>query len=400
MRNWSGSVEFTPSRCETPYDVGELVRIIERARETGGTVRPRGSGHSSVPLIATHDVSVSLQNMSGLIDHDPRSGNATLGPGTSLHAAGDELAAVDLAMENLGDVDYQALAGAIATGTHGTGLCYGNLSSTLVGGTMVTGAGEIVRFGIDDPDDDGELRRAVGVSLGAIGVLTSMTIRTTAEYELRRVDWFTDAAWAIDHFLELSLANRNADIYWYPRSDEVKVRTLNLLDHEPSVMPEHARIAADETGPSHGIIPQSRHQKFEEMEYIFPLEVGMDVFRAVRERIRKRHRRDIAWRVLVRTIARDDMMISNCNGHDNMSIALLNNNTLPFQPYFDDMEPLLLDYGGRPHWGKKHSRKASRLREMYPEWDRFQELRRAHDPDGVLLNPYLRELFEADEEGA
>ncbi|MGC0141680.1 D-arabinono-1,4-lactone oxidase [Pseudactinotalea sp. Z1732] len=427
-RTWSGSVRFTPGRHLEPADEGELARIIGRAREHGHTVRPRGSGHSSTPLIASEDVLVSLDGLSGLIDHDTEAGLARLGAGTTLDQAGAELAQVGLAMENFGDVSYQTLAGAIGTGTHGTGLQFGNLSTLLAGGRMVTGTGEVLDFGFDDDaspatapppgsrpvgGDDGIARagagagrtedallRAIGVSLGTIGVMTAVTIRATPEYDLRRLEWSAGAEWAIDHFLELSLTNRNADIYWYPRRDEVKVRTLNLPEHTASVMPADAHVVTEQTGPSHEIIPTVPPLRFDEMEYLFPLEVGMDVFQAVRERIKSRHRHHVAWRVLVRTIAADDLMLSNATGHDSMSIALLHNADLPEDPYFADMEPLLLDYGGRPHWGKKHSRTATHLAPMYPQWQHFQQIRRRHDPDGVLMNDYLRSLLEQDQDGA
>lgn len=426
-RTWSGSVRFHPSRHLEPANEEELARIITSARHDGHTVRPRGSGHSSMPLIATEDVLVSLEAMSGLIDHDARAGLASLGPGTTLEQAGEQLAEVGLAMENFGDVSYQTIAGAIGTGTHGTGLQFGNLSTLLAGGRMVTGTGEVMNFGADDDaspagadppggrpvgGDDGmaragggvggtedELLRAMGVSLGTIGLMSQVTLRVTEEYDLRRLEWGAGAEWAIDHFLELSLTNRNADIYWYPRRDEVKVRALNLPEHTPSLLPAGAPILANETGPSHQIIPTVPPLRFDEMEYLFPLEVGMDVFRAVRQRIKDRHRQHVAWRVLVRTIAADDLMLSNSTGHDAMSIALLHNAELPEDPYFADMEPLLLDYGGRPHWGKKHSRKAAQLAPMYPQWQHFQDIRRHHDPHGVFLNDYLRGLLENDGQG-
>ena len=424
-RTWSGSVAFTPGAHAEPADEQELTDLITSTAERGGTVRPRGSGHSSMPLIATQDALVSLDAMSGLIDHDAEAGLARLGPGTTLEQAGEELAQAGLAMENFGDVSYQSIAGAIGTGTHGTGLQFGNLSTLLAGGRMITGTGQVMKFGVDDDaspagaeppagrtigGDDGmaragggvsgtddEVLRAMGVSLGTIGVMSQVTLRVVEEYDLRRLEWGTGAEWAIDHFLELSLTNRNADIYWYPRSDEVKVRALNLPEHTPSLLPAGAPILAEQTGPSHEIIPTVPPLRFDEMEYLFPLEVGMDVFRAVRERIKDRHRQHVAWRVLVRTIAADDLMLSNATGHDAMSIALLHNADLPEDRYFADMEPLLLDYGGRPHWGKKHSRTAAQLAPMYPQWQHFQDIRRRHDPHEVFLNDYLRELLIDDD---
>jgi FAD/FMN-containing dehydrogenase len=348
-----------------------------------------------VPLVATEDMLLSLEGMTGMIRHDTAARRATVRPGTALADAGREFAEVGLAMENLGDVDYQAIAGAIGTGTHGTGLELPNLSATLVGGRLVTGTGETVPFGEDaGPGHDRDLLRAVQVSLGSLGVLTELTLRLIPEYDLHRVNWCTHIDWVLDHFHRLIREHRHVDFYWYPRSDLAQVRTLNQAGEEPALVPPDARLKTEEAGPSHEIIPNSRDLRFEEMEYMLPLDAGLDCFRAVRARVKERHRQNVGWRVLVRTVAADEAMLSNCQGRPTLTIALLQNNRLPYEKYFADMEPLLRDFGGRPHWGKKHTLTATELRPLYPEWDAFQALRRRLDPHGVFANDYLRTLLE------
>ncbi|WP_344260677.1 D-arabinono-1,4-lactone oxidase [Streptomyces sodiiphilus] len=393
--NWSGSLRFTPGERSAPRTEEEVAAEVRRAAERGLTVRPVGSGHSSVPLMATDDVLMSLDALTGLVRHDTAARRGAVLPGTGLADAGRLFAEAGLGMENLGDVDYQAIAGAIGTGTHGTGLALGNLSSTLVGGRLVTGTGEIFPFGEDAGEDAGEdLVRAAQVSLGSLGVLTSLTLRLVPAYGLHRLNWCTHIDWVLDHFGELARANRHFDFYWYPRSDDAQVRTLNEPGREPALVPPGARLHADETGPGHEIIPNSRDLRFDEMEYMLPLEDGLDCFREVRKRIKERHRQNVGWRVLVRTVAADEAMLSNCTGRPTMTIALLQNNELPHEEYFADLEPLFLEWGGRPHWGKKHTLTAAGLRPLYPEWDAFQDIRRRLDPQGVFLNDYLRRLLE------
>lgn len=403
FENWSGSIRFEPSRIENLSSEEAIVKCVTSARERGDTVRPVGSGHSSMPIFATDDVLAKVDDMAGVVDHDEDAGTATILPGTTLEDAGAALAKRGLAMENLGDVNYQTIAGAIGTGTHGTGITMGNLSSTLVGGRLVTGTGEVVPFGVDAGEEaDDRLLRAAQVSLGSLGIMSSLTLRVIEEYDLHRRNWMTHVEWAKEHFDELVAEHRHFDFYWYPRSDEAQVRTMNEPGHEVKLVPPSVRRGADpdlkteETGPSHEIITNDRDLRFDEMEYMFPLEGCMEIFEQVRQRVKERHRADVGWRVLVRTIAQDDAMISNCNAGPTMSIALLQNNELPHDDYFSDMEPLLLDLGGKPHWGKKHSLKADRLAALYPEWEEFQRVRRELDPDGVLLNDYLRELFEGE----
>ncbi len=382
--NWSGSVEFTPADRKRPKSARAVARLVRRVREAGGVIRPVGSGHSSQPLFSTEDTLVSLERLSGVTGV---SGNrAEVLPGTGLRDLGEQLAGHGLAMENLGDVDYQSIAGAIGTATHGSGITLGNLSSTLVGGTLVNGLGEEVDLGQDE-----DLLRAARVSLGSLGIMTSLVLRVEEAHELHRQNWLTHIDWVLDNYAELVAGNRSMDFYWYPRSDLAQVRMLNKPGEEPELKPE-GRLKKDVTGPSYEIIPNDRHLHFEEMEYMLPFDAGLEVFRRVRERVKKHHRATVGWRVLVRTIAPDDAMLSNTRNRETMTIALLQNNTLPYREYFEDMEPLFREAGGLPHWGKKHSLRGAELAELYPEWEDFRRLRREMDPDGVFLNDYLREL--------
>lgn len=258
---------------------------------------------------------------------------------------------------------------------------------------MINGRGEEVAFGTDaGHDKDHDLLRAAQVSLGSLGVMTSLTLQVEESYDLHRQNWITHIDWVLDNFEEMMHQNRILDFYWYPRNDLAKVRMLNKPGQEPDLIPP-GTLRTDETGPSYRIIPNDRHLHFEEMEYMLPLDPGLEVFRQVRQRIKERHRATVGWRVLVRTIAPDQAMLSNAQGQPTMTIALLQNNTLPHEDCFNDMEPLFREDGGPPHWGKKHSLTGPQLAELYPEWQDFHRIRRNMDPHGVFMNDYLRELF-------
>lgn len=384
--NWSGSVHFRTSAVHHPRSEDDVVALVREASRRGGHVRPVGSGHSSTPLVATDDTLVSLDRMTGVVHADTEERRATLLPGTGLADAGAALEKFGLAMENLGDVDYQTIAGAVGTATHGTGRDLGNLSSTLVGGRLVTGTGEILSFGEGD-----DLLRAAKVALGALGVFTALQLRLDRSFTLHRQNWITHIEWVLENFDELSRSCRHVDFYWYPRSDLAQVRILTPPGGEPSFLPP-GRLKTEETGPSYEIIPNFRDLKFEEMEYMVPVDAGLDVFQEIRERVKKRHRDKVGWRILVRTIAPDDAMLSNVP-QPTMTIALLQNATLEYEHYFRDLEPIFLMAGGRPHWGKKHYRSAADLERMYPEWNRFLEIRQSCDPSGVFLNDYLTSIF-------
>ncbi|WP_434740466.1 D-arabinono-1,4-lactone oxidase [Micromonospora sp. SH-82] len=395
--NWSRSLSFTPAEYVEAADEDEVRALVSRARESGRTIRPVGSGHSSSPLVRTDGILLNLDRMAGVISDD--GDLATAWAGTKLKALGEGLYDAGLAMDNLGDVDYQSIAGATATGTHGTGVRFGNLATQLVGLRLVTGTGQTLDIG---RDVNADLLPAARLSLGALGVITQVTLDVQPRYELRRRAWCAPLAWTLDHLAELQHTNRNMDFYWYPRSDQTQVRTMNRADEEGAdrqgwyVTQSQAdgRLRDVEVGPTHHTIPRSRDLRFEEIEYMLPVEAFAACFAEVRRRIMQRHRRVVGWRVLVRTIAADDIWLSNAYGRATMTIACLQNVDLPYEDYFRDMEAVFRQYGGRPHWGKKHWLTARELRPLYPRWDDFQRLRRRLDPDGVFLSADLATLLE------
>lgn len=391
--NWSGSLRFTPGVVEEPESEEELCELIRRAAEEGRTVRPVGEGHSSTPIVATGDILVSLRRITGLVSHDEEAREATLRAGTGLQDVGPALHEVGLALENYGDVDFQALAGVVGTGTHGTGKDLGNFSSMVAGFRMVTASGDVVEVGEDDPG----VLNAARVSLGALGIFTELRLRLVPAFRLRRREWCVHVEDCLANLDRLIEENRNFDFYWHPRRDEAQIRVMNPPGEEPEELFRELQPAdglrKDEEGWSFEVIPEQRDLKFDEMEYMIPAGAFRDCFQEVRERIKERHRQYVGWRVLCRTVAADDGFLSPFYGRDTMTIALLQNNTLPHEEYFADMEPILRSYEGRPHWGKKHTLKADDLRPLYPMWDRFQEVRERLDPEGLFLNDYLREIL-------
>ncbi|MEV5632367.1 D-arabinono-1,4-lactone oxidase [Micromonospora tulbaghiae] len=392
--NWSGSLCFTPAEWAEPADEAEVRALVRRARESGVTVRPVGSGHSSSPLVRTDGILLSLDRMAGVISDDGRL--ATAWAGTKLRALGEGLYDAGLAMDNLGDVDYQSIAGATATGTHGTGLGFGNLSTQVTGVRLVTGTGDVLDV---DARRNPELLPAVRLSLGALGVVTRITLDVQPSYQLHRRSWCAHLDWTLDHLAELQHTNRNMDFYWYPRSDQTQIRVINRTGTDAAPDRAQSRLPDGEprqsqVGPTHRTIPRHRELRFEEIEYMLPSEAFPACFAEVRRRVRDRHRRVAAWRVLVRTIAADDIWLSNAYGRPTTTIACLQNTSLPYEEYFRDVEAVFRHYGGRPHWGKKHWLGARELRPLYPRWDDFQAVRRRLDPDGVFLTPDLARLLE------
>lgn len=387
--NWSGSLRFVPGQVFYPESEDEVAALVKKAGRQGKKIRVVGAGHSSTPLVKTDDYLLSLKHFNGVEAPDRDQKQATVLGGTVIKEAGKDLWRYGLSMHNTGDVDVQTVAGAIGTGTHGTGKNLKNLSSMLAGVRMITGTGEIVDL---DKEKDKNLFRALKVSLGTCGIFLKMKLQLVPAFQLHRKEWCTTLKNCLENLEDLQNNNRRFDFYWYPRSDMAKIRVMN----EPEVsMPEvsYGNLEVEKEGKGHLILPKSRHLTFDEMEYALPAENGPECFREVAERIRKKHRKLVAWRILYRTVKADQNLMSPMYGRETVTISLHQNAGMPFRDYFEDIEPIFRKHGGRPHWGKKHTLKAEELKPLYPKWEEFHEYRRKFDPNQVFLTPYLSELL-------
>ncbi|MDG5816288.1 D-arabinono-1,4-lactone oxidase [Chitinispirillales bacterium ANBcel5] len=389
-KNWSGTIHFTPGSYVAPKEEEQVAEIVASAARRGLGVRPLGRGHSSSPLVQTDGVLLSLKNFSGISSFDLDNSEVWLGAGTVLSKAGRDLLEIGFSMENYGDVAYQSAAGAFGTGTHGSGVHLKNLSYHLTGVRFIDSRGEIIQV---EEQSNPEFFKAARVSLGTLGIFTSVRLKVIPAFRAVRRYWCTHVDDCLEHIEELQNNNRSFDFYWYPRSDLVQIRTLNLVNEDKNEATGSSQLRKEKYGYATDIIPHERTLKYHEMEFAYPLKMGPLVFRRIRNRVKKIHRKDVCWRVLYRTVAGDDTFLSNCYGQDTVAITIHQNVTLPYEQYFADMEPLFVSLGGRPHWAKKHSLQSESLKERYPMWDDFLAVRKKWDPEGVFLNSYLRQLF-------
>ncbi len=388
-RNWSGSIASHPRRIACPRDAEEVAALLRETAARGGVVRAVGAGHSSSEIVGCDDTLVSLRHFTGIAEADPNAGEAVVGAGSTLAELGAQLYERDLALPNYGDVATQTIGGAVGTGTHGSGRLQPNLSGMLVGVTLVDGNGELRTITRERVDE----LLAARVALGTLGVFLWMRLALVPSFDVSRREYAIATDAALAQLPDLVEGNRSFDFYWYPRRDDAKLRLVNPVGG--GTTPRDARLVTRTDGYGHVVIPTHTNipHRFEESEYALPAEAGVACFQAVRARVKARWRHIAGWRVLYRTIRADDAFLSPAHGRDTVTISLHQNRTLPWREYFDDLEPVFLAHGGRPHWAKKHNQRAATLAPRYPRWDDFARVRAAFDPRGVLLTPYLRELL-------
>ncbi|TIC81612.1 D-arabinono-1,4-lactone oxidase [Nocardioides sp. GY 10127] len=426
-QNWARVEGASPTSVARPRSPEEVVDLVVAARERGATLKPVGAGHSFTAIAATDGIQVDVGALSGVLEVDAERGRVRLGAGTHLHELPALLAPHGLALENMGDIDRQTIAGATSTGTHGTGARFGGLATQLVGVTLVTGAGELLTV---SEEENAELLPAVRLGLGALGVLVDVTVQCVPAFLLRA----HESSAGLDEVLDDAgwfTAPDHAECYWWPGTDRVqtKINTRLPLDtpYTPPgalgrwvdqrvvqngalvVMSEVARLAPATTLPlnrlatkvlgektytdrSYAVFTSPRDVRFRECEYAVPREALPEVVRALRDLVEREGWR-ISFPVELRVAAADDVWLSTAYQRDSAYVAVHRYWKEDHLPYFRAVDALMREFEGRPHWGKIHFQDAESLARVHPRLGDFQALRDRLDPDRVLANDYLRRVL-------
>ncbi len=416
--NWSGIEKATPKQIVSPTTVQELSDLIKGATTR---VRPVGSSHSFTGLVPTEGIMVDCNAFKGLLNYNETTGEATFGAGTHIFHATAVLDEIGRAFANLPDIDQQTLAGAFSTATHGTGSNLTALHDFITGFQIVTANGDILDV---TKENNPDLFASGKVSLGALGIITQYTLKTVPEFNLHR----RLTVERIDSFLEkvdeLSVKHRNFEFFYVPSTGSAAWLSHDLYDGTISEHPENeddddaleslkmlrdtmgwwpwlrrkTAQAAFPTGlmeevrdESWQLLATTRTLKFNEMEYHLPREKSVDVLKKIIKLLDQR--KEAFYPVEYRVIASDDAWLSPFNGGSRASIAVHTAADEDYEYLFSEIEPIFKAAGGRPHWGKLHSLGKPELNNLYPEFDRFNELRRSLDPTGKFLNPHLAKLF-------
>jgi FAD-linked oxidoreductase len=420
-RNWAGDQVCAPLELVRPGSRDELAEAIAAAASAGRTVSVAGSGHSFTEAAMTDGTMLDLGAFSGVIDADRASGLVKVGGGTVLAVLNEELARLGLAMENLGDIDRQTIAGSISTGTHGTGAKLRNISSQVEGVELVLGDGTVREL---DRDRDPELLRAARVSVGALGAISAVTLRCVPAFTLHRVDTPRPREEVLDSFQERAEANDHFELFTFPYADSALVLERNRTEGParprgraaaflndvvlenwaleavsatgklfPRAIPSLSRFAAwlasgsKSIDRSDRIFANERRVRFTEMEYGVPREHGPEAVRRVIEWVRS-NRYPVFFPIEMRVVAVDDALLSPSHERDTAYIAVHQYRGMKWRPYFEAVEAIMNDYAGRPHWGKRHFQTAATLSERYPRWAEFQAARDELDPKRVFTNEY------------
>ena len=421
FRNWAGNQVCVPQEILRPGSVEEVAAIVRQAAEDGLRVKAVGAGHSFTDTACTQGILVSLDRLAAVEAVDTARCRVTVQAGIRLDALNRRLDAAGLAMPNLGDIDRQSLAGATATATHGTGLGLGNLSTTIVGMDIVDGRGELVHC---DEHERPELLRVARVGVGALGIVTRMTLQCVPAFDLHATETVEPLDGLLDGFEQHMSGHDHMEFFWVPASRHAHVKRNNrteeprrpqnrLAEMRDKILYENvvfglanrtvrrfpslasavakrttgAVVERDFVDASHRVFVSRRFVRFYEMEYAVPRAALPEAVRRVGALARSLPS-PVTFPIEVRVSAADDIPLSTAYGRDTGWFACHVYKGTPYLAYFQGVEAIAADYGGRPHWGKLHFHDHRSLAPLYPEWDRFQRVRSELDPAGTFANSY------------
>jgi L-gulonolactone oxidase len=425
-RNWAGDQACSPRSLIRPRNRDELAAAVAKAADGDRPVSVPGSGHSfTEAAMSDNGTMIDVAALSGVIDADPGSGLVKVGAGTVLAELNQWLHELGLAMENLGDIDRQTIAGAISTGTHGTGARLRNISSQVAALELVLADGSVREV----TDGDGDLLRAARVGIGALGAISAVTLRCVPAFTLERVDRPLPREEVLETFDERADAHDHFELFTFPYADSALVlerdrteapasprgRVAGFLNDVvlenwaleaisaagrlfPPAIPRLSRLAARLASGgraidrSDRIFANERRVRFTEMEYGVPRADGPEAVRRVIEWVRG-NRYPVFFPIEMRVTAGDDALLSPSHERDTAYIAVHQYRGMEWRPYFEAVEEIMDGFGGRPHWGKRHFQTAETLAPRYPRWAEFQAARDELDPDRAFANEYARRVL-------
>jgi FAD-linked oxidoreductase len=431
-QNWSGLESADPRTVISPASVADVVAAVDGARRDRSTVKMVGTGHSFTGIAAPVDVMLRPDRLRGIVAVDREAMTVTAYAGTQLKVLNAELERLGLSLNNMGDIAEQTLAGAVSTGTHGTGGVAAGLAAQLTGFRIVTGTGEVLDASRSENRELFELGR---IGLGALGILVTMTFAVEPLFLLEAHEQPMSWDEALGSFDELVAGAHHADMYWFPHTDRMLTKRNTRLDADlseaepvgrvrgwvddellsntvfgaltavanraPGVVPRMNQVSARALSErtysdvAHRVFVSSRRVVFREMEYAVPRAAGLDALREARRIVDASDWR-ISFPVEIRVAPADDVAMSTAYDRDSFYLAFHTHHRSDWRThaaYLEAMEAVMRTHDGRPHWGKLHTRTAADLAPAYPRFGEFLALRDRLDPDRVFTNDYLRRVL-------
>ncbi len=420
--NWGRCVEAHPQRIAHPASTTEVSGLVREAAAAGLKIKAVGASHSFTAIAATDGIQVKLDRMNRLLSHDAATDRVRVQAGMSLHDLNPRLQDLRLALPNLGDVDPQSVAGAVSTGTHGTGGKLFGIARTVVGVQLVTGDGEVLEI-----DERHEWFGASRVTLGALGIITELTLQCVPAFLLHAREEPMALAQVLGRAEEFAADNDHFEFYWFPHTEKALIKRNNrvpagtrrrpvgrfkhwldddflsntvfgglnrVVARKRGWIPRVNNVAAsmlsarEYVDDSYNVFVSERTVRFRESEFAVPREALNDVLAELKGWFDAGHE-NISFPIEVRFTAADDIWMSTGHDRDNCYIAVHQYVRSDYESYFSAAQDIFIAHEGRPHWGKIHTLGASYFAERYSRFNDFVSVRDQLDPARTFSNAYL-----------
>jgi len=423
--NWAGNQSARPKWINEPASESDVADIVARAAKTNRTVKAVGAGHSFTSTALTNGHLLNMKHLNKIVEIDRANNQVTVEAGIHISELNEQLFELGLAMPNLGDIAYQTISGAIATSTHGTGAKISGIAGQVAAMRLVNGQGEILDI---NSQHNPELLNVARVGVGALGIVTQVTLNVVPTFRLRAVEGAQKLDALIENLDELVDTNEHFEFFWIPHTKWALTKRNNRTT-DPVHIPSRARqwysktflenyafgavcalgrmkpnliprlaTALPSTGQSeivdesYRIFASERLVKFVEMEYAIPRLYCGEALQRIRSMIDEKGHK-VSFPVEVRFTAKDDIALSTASGRDSAYIAVHMYKGMAYEPYFHDVANIMSDYEGRPHWGKMHFLNRNELSKLYPKWNEFLSARDQLDPSRTFANAYTEQVF-------
>lgn len=429
-RNWTGYVSAIPEQKLAPQSIEELQNIVKTAVKEHKRIRVTGAAHSFSGCARPEEIAVTLHHLRGIDKVNQEAKEVTLFAGTYLHEIGDMLREHGFALENMGDIQNQSLAGSICTGTHGTGITLGSVSSQVVEWEWIDGNGELHHHRRAEDAGSDDLGNALHISLGMLGIFTRLTLKVVDLYGLREECAVFSFDKGLAQFHDATHAHRHMEWFLFPGTNKLQQKTLTVIDPKPMsklqkfkdgieskvvlngafyLISEYARFNPKHTkrvsqlsannipntvreGYSYEVFPKPRGVVFNETEYF----IKMSDFERCISEINEALLDDTMgshFPIEVRAHKSEGGFLSPTQGVDSVALSFHVYKGIDSEPFFDWVKQQMQKWQGRPHWGKVNKLSHQELVELYPDLPKFLALRQQYDPHNVFMNRWLDEKF-------
>lgn len=422
--NWAQNQQCTAAVYYQPHTIQEIADILRQHQK----VRVVGTGHSWSSICLNHEALINLDEYNKVLAVDKEKMQVTVQPGIKLWQLNEYLDAHGLALKNLGSIARQSVAGAICTGTHGTGLQFQILGAQVEQFTLITPNGETR---VLHREHHRELFNLCLVNLGGLGVVAEMVLNVVPAFQLREHTYLMKYEDAAAHALELLENNDHLKMWWFPHTDKMVVYTYQrtpekrndsrlrqwLFDEMLSVYAYRTLLQVGhinrEWRPSiNGLLLKSfdkpiyriekSYQVFNvpepplhrETEWAFDLKHIEELLLRYKKMINEGpHRLNFIQEI--RFTKADDFALSPCYERNSIWLGAYNADNFGWKELLHDFEQLATEYRGRPHWGKEFTVGTNYLQQQYPLFKQFDDMRQEFDPSGKFANEFMKRIFAA-----